>query len=240
LAGVDEGDGGIDAGDDLGAALESATVGCRVRSSDALVFLQNETWFTGNGDLALVSLENGSEWASGRDALSILVGEVWVAAEGLEAVAVFHVVAFRTGGPLALAVDQLEVLRTAGSLADAVLEGEAFSAVLVAGAGDELVAWRAADSDALAVDQLVVGVALGAHAAGALLDRAGRAVLDRADAVDLLVAFWTGEGEALAVLEHGAGWAFGLPVADALVTFFLVAFGAVLEDAGAVLELEAL
>lgn len=101
-----------------------------------------------------------------------------------------------------------------------------------------MVALRAADSDAGAVNKFVVFVAFSFHAAGSLLDEASRAVLDGAQSVDLFVAGWASESEALAVLFDGAFRTFLNEVLDALFSFLLVSLRTVLENAGTVLELK--
>jgi hypothetical protein len=171
-SGVGLGPDGDDLGDSADLSLDllvfTGLVGAGVSDADAA--LGHEADWASSNDLAAVVLQGGTFWTLGWHALSVLVDLVWKSAESSETFAVLHEVAGWADISLALSVDQVEILRAASSGADTVLHGESFSAVFVADARDELVAVWTADSDAFAVDELVVLVAFSADAAGALLD----------------------------------------------------------------------
>jgi hypothetical protein len=70
----------------------------------------------------------------------------------------------------AFTVSKYEILRATCSGTNSIFHGETFSAVFIADSRNELVSFRAADSDALSIDKFVEFVALGSDAAGTLLD----------------------------------------------------------------------
>jgi len=236
--GGDRGDGG--AGGGCGGVGAVGAVGSVVvdGSLDADAVLQSPAGRALAHD-ALTVDEGESAAASDGDALAVLELLVVVADDAVARAVGLEGVACRTGGSDALAVLQFEVFGAFGSGAESIDELEAFLAVLVADAFDEFVAFWAADSDALALDELVVLVA-GDRDAGVFdLVESGRAVLDDADAVDFFVVFGTEHLEALVVFHDGSCGTLDDQGLDALLVDQGEAFGAVGHRAGAVLELEA-
>jgi hypothetical protein len=200
--------------------------------------LQFKSFWAFRNNLASIFLQNGTFRALGWNALSILENVVRKTTESLETSLILQSVASRALHSLALSFLELEHLRTAKSCANTILHGEALFAVLVAYTRDELVTTWAAYSDALSIHELVVLIALSADTTSSLFDRSSRAILDRANTVNKLKAFWTAESEALAVLLDGSGRTLLDKMSDAHVTLLLVAWLTVLHDASSVLELK--
>lgn len=117
------------------------------------------------------------------------------------------------------------MLAARGSGANSVVHGESFLALLVADASDDLVAFRAAGSHALAFHQLVVLVAGGGDASVSDLGGAFRALFNGADTGSVqLESLRALNAVALVVLQNGSSWAGGDHNLDALAVDQSVAF----------------